>query len=223
MINWIDHNIPRSIRFDDTYYAKSDGRAETVHVYINGNQLPNRWPNMATCVIGELGFGTGLNFLETVAQWQKYKPKISNLHFISFEQYPLSIIDLLRALSPWKELENNANKLASIWNAEMPVLNINFADDIELTVYFGDANDQLPKLHVQFDAWYLDGFSPAKNPQLWNEGLMQSVYNKTKPTGTFATYSVAGYVRRNLQQAGFSIYRQKGFGSKREMLMGIRN
>ena len=223
MIKWVDNNTPLSERFDDTYYSTSDGRAETGHVYIRGNNLHERWLQMQDCTIGELGFGTGLNFLETTRQWQALKPTGAKLHFISFEQYPLSRKQMLQALMPWGELKDSAITLTNYWRFDADLLEMNFDEDVSLTVYFGDANDLLPNLDTQFDAWYLDGFSPAKNPQLWNEDLMKSVYNKTKPAGTFATYSVAGYVRRNLQQAGFSINRQKGFGSKREMLMGIRN
>ena len=222
MIKWVDNNTPLSERFDDTYYSISDGRAETDHVYIRGNNLHERWPQMQDCTIGELGFGTGLNFLETVRQWQMLKPIGAKLHFISFEQYPLSQKQMLQALLPWNELKDHAITLTNFWEPDTDILEVNFDNDVSLTVYLGDANDLLPKLDTQFDAWYLDGFSPAKNPQLWNEGLMQLVHDKTKPAGTFATYSVAGYVRRNLEKAGFTLSRGKGFATKREMLHGVK-
>lgn len=212
-----------SNQFDDTYYSKSDGQAETRHVYLNGNNLPERWKSAASLSIGELGFGTGLNFLETVSLWKLNGNPNGHLNYISYEQYPLTKADITKALSQWSSLKDLGGQLVAIWEPSAGTFQIEFSQHISLTIVFGDANDELPKQTTMIDAWYLDGFSPAKNPELWNLELMQQVYDHTNNGGTFATYSVAGYVRRNLQQAGFSINRQKGFGSKREMLVGIRN
>ncbi|KAG1700646.1 tRNA 5-methylaminomethyl-2-thiouridine biosynthesis bifunctional protein MnmC [Nymphon striatum] len=142
-----------------------------------------RWPEMDICTIAELGFGTGLNFLETVRQWQNFSIENSSLHFISFEQYPIT-------------------------------------HKIKLTVHIGDANVLLPTQSLNADAWYLDGFSPAKNPELWNEEIMREVGKNTVKNGTFATYTAAGFVKRGLQSAGFEVEKVKGFGRKREMLAG---
>ena len=221
--SWIDGNIPLSNRFDDTYYSQSDGRAETGHVFINGNQLPTRWSLLPQCTIGELGFGTGLNFLQTVDQWNRIKSPGARLNFVSFELYPLATDAIAKALSRWGELDALSERLCKLWRFDQSVLSVQFFDDINLKVHFGDANELLGQPGLSSDAWYLDGFSPAKNPELWNEQLMGDVYRATKPGGTFATYSVAGFVRRNLQAAGFNISRQKGFGTKREMLTGYRD
>ena len=221
-IEWDENALPVSTRFDDPYYSRADGRAETGHVFINGNNLAARWPQMTQCTIAELGFGTGLNFTETVRQWRAVKPAEAQLQFISFEQYPMSCADMFRALSQWPELDDLAKRTVELWSPDFEILDEDFAEDVRLTVFMSDANVRLPQLQLEADAWYLDGFSPAKNPQLWNEELLQHVYAATKPGGSFATYSAAGAVRRNLEAAGFSVERRDGFGTKREMLAGTK-
>ncbi len=217
---WIDYNIPQSDRFSDTYYSKIDGQGETDHVFINGNDLPHRWSQPDHFTIAELGFGTGLNFLETARQWSMTWQQVATLQFISFELLPLNTDDIRRANSRWTDLQPLTEHLCQNWSIDHPRLHIKFPCNIQLDVLFGDANMLLPNLNTNVDAWYLDGFSPSKNPELWNKNLMGDVYNATKSGGTFATYSVAGYVRRNLQSAGFIINRARGFGNKREMLKG---
>ena len=217
-LEWREGNLPISAQFDDPYYSIEDGRAETSHVFIKGNDLPTRWQSMDHCVIAELGFGTGLNFLETVYQWQNQRKANASLHFISFELFPLDSKDLTRALSAWPELKNLAKRLAELWNGQ--ALNCEFAPEIQLTIHFGDANALLPTCNFKADSWYLDGFSPAKNPELWNETLIAEVGSHTVADGTFATYTAAGFVKRNLQSAGFEVQKTKGFGRKRDMLIG---
>lgn len=219
-LEWRDDITPISTRFNDPYYSVDDGRAETDYVFIQGNRLPTRWPNMQTCTIAELGFGTGLNFLETVRQWQTQKQQNTSLTFISFEQYPVTKEEIARALSNWPELETLSSRLIELWQPDEETLDIAFAPDIQLTVYMGDANTLFPAQPFTADAWYLDGFSPAKNPELWNEALMLEVGNHTKPSGTFATYTAAGFVKRGLAAAGFDVQKTKGFGRKRDMLIG---
>ena len=219
---WLEDNIPFSQIFDDTYFTKSDGRAETDHVFINGNNLRQRWADTKECTIGELGFGTGLNFIETARQWNAVKQPGASLEFISFELYPLNAQEMHRALARWKELDQLAEVLCSNWHANGDKFQFLFPDNIKLRVNFGDANHTLSQCALSADAWYLDGFSPAKNPQMWNETLMKNVYQASKHGTTFATYTVAGFVRRNLISAGFELSRKKGFGTKREMLSGYR-
>jgi len=219
---WLDGNLPFSTRFDDTYFTRSDGLAETSHVFIAGNRLHERWGQMSQCTIGELGFGTGLNFLETVRQWQEISPAGATLQYISYEQYPLAGEDILRALSRWEVLDELAQSLVASWSTSGNFFKMKFSKNIKLKVNFGDANTLLPQCAQPIDAWYLDGFSPAKNPELWNSTLLKQVFAATKSGGKFATYTAAGFVRRNLQAAGFKVLRTKGFDTKREMLSGYR-
>lgn len=221
-IEWRDGDVPVSRRFDDPFYSVADGLAEARHVFIDGNELRARWPQMDQCLVAELGFGTGLNFLATVSAWRQFADIDASLHFISFEQFPLDKADMARALSRWPELEDEAARLLGIWDPRYEFLDVAFADRIRLTVFFSDAATRLPQCDFTADAWYLDGFAPAKNPQLWTADLLQAIFECTAPGGSFATYSAAGWVRRNLQTAGFDVVRRPGFGKKREMLAGIR-
>ncbi|MFK7902976.1 MAG: tRNA (5-methylaminomethyl-2-thiouridine)(34)-methyltransferase MnmD [Nitratireductor sp.] len=223
---WEDDTIPRAKKFDDTYYSKADGFLETEYVFIAGNNLIERWPNMSQCTIGELGFGTGLNFLVTALAWQKRSDENSKLKFISFEQYPLTMQQTKKALSRWPELNAFCQPLLDFIEhsnfENQGKFNLQFAPNIELELHLGDANRLVPKLEPCIDAWYLDGFSPAKNPELWNAALMQSVFDKTKLNGTFATYTAASFVRNALSDAGFRVTRTKGHAGKRHMSVGIK-
>ena len=219
-LEWKDGNLPVSTQFNDPYYSAHDGRAETRHVFIESNDLQSRWPDMTYCIIAELGFGTGLNFLETVHSWQKLKQQAARLHFISYEQFPIQSKDMKKALSRWPELASLTSELCKRWKTDDGKLDIAFTDDVRLTVHFGDANLLISNQTELADAWYLDGFAPSRNPELWNEELMQQVFNHTAPDGSFATYTAAGFVRRGLQAAGFQVNKVSGFGTKREMLTG---
>jgi tRNA U34 5-methylaminomethyl-2-thiouridine-forming methyltransferase MnmC len=218
-LDWVDDTIPKSVRFDDTYYSKTDGHSETDHVFIQGNNLGQRLLDASAFSVGELGFGTGLNFLTLWRFWRELNVKESKLTFVSFELYPISKTEIMKALSRWSELQTDAEHLFKNWNPDFEFFQFEH-DDISLTVFFSDANIRLPQLDLKIDAWFLDGFSPAKNPELWNTDLMRTVFDKTNPHGTFATYTSAGWVRRNLQATGFQVERVKGHAGKRQMTIG---
>ncbi|MEP3232390.1 MAG: tRNA (5-methylaminomethyl-2-thiouridine)(34)-methyltransferase MnmD [Hyphomicrobiales bacterium] len=220
-IIWEDNETPVAVRFDDPYYSKKDGRAETRHVFVEGNQLPDRFAACETFHVAELGFGTALNFLETVQTWQQNAPENARLIYTSFELYPLSKQDMTRALTPWPDLLALATPFLEQLSLQSGV-NEMAQENITLRLVIGDANDTVPQTTTPVDAWHLDGFSPAKNPELWNAELMQSVGQQTKPEGTFATYTAAGWVRRMLDEAGFDVERVKGFGTKRHMSVGTK-
>jgi tRNA U34 5-methylaminomethyl-2-thiouridine-forming methyltransferase MnmC len=222
ILEWLDNDIPYSAEFSDSYYSKAGGRQETRHVFLNGNNLPERWQDKSEFTIAELGFGTGLNFLETLFQWRKSANQGCRLHYIAFELYPLSSVQMSRALTPWPELSSLAKPLLSKWQNGNEVQHFEFPDKTELTIYCADANIALPRMKAIADAWYLDGFAPARNPQLWSAELMKSVFEHSRPGGTFATYTAAGWVRRNLRAAGFVVERVPGFSGKREMMCGYR-
>jgi len=220
-VQWRGGTIPVSTRFDDTYFSDVDGRGETREVFLRGNGLPDRWRNAEGFTVAELGFGTGLNFLETVSQWRSAGKPGASLRYVSFEKYPLCEDDLWHALSPWPDLTHAAETLLGAWPPDGPAMRLE-QDGVTLDLHIGDARSTIGKTAFYANAWYLDGFSPAKNPELWDADLLQSVYDHTSPGGSFSTFTAAGWVRRNLEAAGFDVERVPGFARKRERLQGAR-
>ncbi|MFP5076821.1 tRNA (5-methylaminomethyl-2-thiouridine)(34)-methyltransferase MnmD [Rhizobium sp. YIM 134829] len=224
-LDWHAGDMPYSLAFDDHFYCRTDGRLECGHVFLAGNGLPDRWRDGGDFSIGELGFGTGLNLCETWRQWRTTeKPAPARLSFTSFELYPMQRDDIARALSAWPEIAKERAALLARWpDAPTGHVVLDLADDLQLTVICGAALETLSAQERAMDAWFLDGFAPSRNPDMWSEALMAEVYRHTHPGGTFATYAAAGFVRRNLQAAGFSVTRSPGFAGKREMLSGQRS
>lgn len=219
-LTWTEHGVPFAPRFDDTYYSRENGQAETRHVFLAGNHLPTLFETNSTISVAELGFGTGLNCLECLTLWaETVKAADAHLNFTSFELYPLTKDDMAAALKTWQGLETMTEALLDCWKPEPGFQTWQFAQ-ASLTLYVGDAADGLDAWQGAADAWFLDGFNPKTNPDLWAMPLLQTVFDKTRPGGRFATYTAAGWVRRNLQQAGFTVERVKGYGRKREMLVG---
>jgi tRNA U34 5-methylaminomethyl-2-thiouridine-forming methyltransferase MnmC len=212
---WNAGSVPVSKQFDDPYFSLEDGLAETRHVFLRGNGLPERF--LDGMQIGELGFGTGLNFLTTVLEWQK-SGLAGTLYFDSFEAFPMTQTDMKKALDPFEEFAGVAPHLLAVWSAQG--CDAEIVPGVRLHVHIGDARVRLPEWSGAADAWFLDGFSPAKNPELWSERLLADVARHTRPWGTCATYSAAGVVRRGLQSAGFEVERIDGFGRKRHMTRG---
>lgn len=220
-ISWETGDIPRSAIFGDTFYAQDNGQAETAYVFMDGNGLPERWVSAGNFSIGELGFGTGLNFLETWRHWIAARSPSQQLVFTSFEAYPISANDMARALAPWDTLNPLSKALISRWR-ELPTLPALWQMDEQtrLQIIPGKAEGSVADWDGLADAWYLDGFSPAKNPEMWSPHLMQQVHDHTAENGSLATYTAAAQVRRNLEAAGFTVTKRKGFAGKREMLLG---
>lgn len=211
---WRDGGVPVSARFDDPYFSLADGLAETRHVFLAGNGLPGRFRDGFS--IAELGFGTGLNLLATQIAWgQAGLP--GRMVYTSFEAFPLPASDIDRALAAFPEARAAAGPFLAAWGAGLRQFDL---PGIHVTVVEGDARDTLPTWDGAADAWFLDGFSPAKNPELWSDDLMAQVAQHTKPGGSFATYTAAGHVRRALQAAGFTVERRPGHGRKRHMTTG---
>ncbi len=217
-ITWRGGQVPVSGRFDDPYFSLENGLAETRHVFLDGNNLPIRF--RGGFHIAELGFGTGLNFLTTALLWQEARLN-GTLHFTSFEAYPMTAGDMQKALAAFPELSQLADALTSAW--AQGHRDITLCEGLSLSVIVGDARNTLKAWQGQADAWYLDGFSPAKNPELWQPDLMADVFARTKPGGTLATYSAAGFVRRGLADAGFDVSRQPGYGRKRHMTVAVKD
>ncbi len=210
-LTWRDGALPISRRFDDPYFSLNDGLAETRHVFLAGNDLPARFADGFH--VAELGFGTGLNMLTTLLEWRTAGMKIP-LHFTSFEAFPMSATDMDRALRSFPEVHAIAAPVLSEWECGKHHIE---TDDLIADIIIGDARETLPAWVVKADAWFLDGFSPAKNPELWGADLLMEVANHTAQNGTLATYTAAGFVRRNLASAGFAVTRTTGFGRKRHM------
>ncbi|WP_294606381.1 tRNA (5-methylaminomethyl-2-thiouridine)(34)-methyltransferase MnmD [Roseovarius sp.] len=208
---WRDGDIPVSTRFDDPYFSLENGLAETRHVFLKGNDLPARFRDGFH--IAELGFGTGLNLLASLAAWRGANVG-GRLHFTTFEAYPMSPEQMRRAQSAFPELSDIAAELAPLWQGGAQVITL---PDLTFTLIEGDARQTLAEWPGRADAWFLDGFSPAKNPELWQDTLLAEVARHTSANGTAATYTAAGFVRRGLEAAGFSVTRQPGFGRKRHM------
>lgn len=221
IIEWDENHVPVATRFDDPYYSKQDGRSETRHVFIEGNKLSERFQEGANMHIAELGFGTGLSFLETLTYWHEHSKEKAYLTFTSFELYPLSKNQMTRALQPWPDLAAMGLPFLDALSFEEGWQDV-VINNVTLRLVIGDANQLINHMGEAADAWFLDGFSPAKNPELWNAGLMKAVGQKTKIGGTFATYTAAGWVRRMMGEAGFDVKRVKGFGNKRHMSVGYR-
>jgi tRNA U34 5-methylaminomethyl-2-thiouridine-forming methyltransferase MnmC len=210
-LDWRDEVVPVSRAFDDPYFSLAGGLAETRHVFLAGNNLPARFCDGFH--IAELGFGTGLNLLATLLSHSGPQ----HLHYTSFEAFPLAAPDMARALAAFPEVAPYAETLLAQWATGATTLHF---PNLTATIRIGDARDTLPAWSGYADAWFLDGFSPAKNPELWSPALLHEVARHTAPGGTFATYTAAGHVRRALAEAGFTVTRQPGFGRKRHMTSG---
>ena len=207
--------MPVSRRFDDPYFSLENGLEETRHVFLAGNDLPERFHDRFH--IAELGFGTGLNLLAAPSLWRE-SGQTGRLHFTSFEAFPLDADEMVRAQMAFPQLQNLAQSLAPEWD-RLPEFDLH---DLSFRMVIGDARTTLPSWKGMADAWFLDGFSPAKNPELWEPELMTQVFARTAPSGTVATYTAAGDVRRGLQAAGFAVDRIQGYGRKRHMTRAWR-
>ena len=221
-IEWRE-GLPYSRAFGDIYFSSENGLLETEHVFIQGNALNSRWQTLAgdTFTIIETGFGTGLNFLCACKHWLEYAPAHAVLHFISVEKYPLSLQDMQTALAHWHTLLPVAEALIASYESLLKTGKIMLLDGrIQLQVLFGDASASLGNINSQADAWFLDGFAPSKNPDMWQPALFEQMARLSHLNTTFATFTSAGAVRRGLAAAGFTVTKKPGFGRKREMISG---
>ena len=213
---------PRSTHFDDVYFSAQDGMAETNHVFMAGNNLPVRWQGRNHFTVAETGFGTGLNFLTCWKHFMETAPPGATLDFISVEKFPLTAGDIKTYLAPWESVIGSyTDKLCTQYPLRTAGYHrIVFDNRIFLTLIFDDVKDALPSLSASVDAWFLDGFTPAKNPDMWTANLFSDMARLSAPNATFSTFTAAGGVKRGLQEAGFTVQKAKGFGHKRDMLCG---
>ena len=243
-----DAGTPYSLHYDDIYHSAAGAWGQSHHVFLQGNQLPNRWAGRAQFTILETGFGLGINFLSTWAAWCADLNRPAQLHFISIEKHPLQQADLRQALERCLASlakEDLRHKLArQLWQ-HWPVLtpglhqlclteslvpgpglttaastDTSTSYRVTLTLALGDIATLLPNLHMGVDAFYLDGFAPKKNPHMWTDKVCKTLARYARDGATLATYTCAAQVRQSLHSAGFVVSKQRGFGDKRDMLVG---
>lgn len=222
---------PVSTAFDDIYFSTQDGLAESEYVFLQGNNLWQKWQHHSTShfVIAETGFGTGLNFFTVAQHFQQFRQENPNhtlkrLYFISFEKYPLNTEQLKQVHTYFPQFAKFVEKLTAHWRPLQTGCQRYHFDQIYLDVWFGDLSENLPQLGDHYrnsiDCWFLDGFSPDKNPEMWQDNLYRQMFRLSKSGGSFATFTAASRVRKGLQAVGFTVKKCKGFGKKREMLQG---
>ncbi len=209
--------------YDDIYFSISGAEEESEHVFINGNNLKERFASQNNFIIAEAGFGTGLNFLMSMKEWAKHFSDEKALTYIGFESTPLTPEVLSDSHAAWTDLLKYSKLLLNIYqttpltSTTLYIPNFN----ITLILFIGDINTEIRGISRDIDAWFLDGFSPAKNPDMWSKELFASMARKSKQgETTLATYSCARAVREGLAASGFKVQKNAGFGMKRYMLTG---
>ena len=225
-MQWRDGQ-PWSARFGDRYFSSDSGLDETRHVFLQGNGLAQRLAALVrgdVLHIGETGFGTGLNFLCSCALFAEAAPAGTALVFHSVERWPLAPTELQAALALWPTLGPLADALCAHWAPPGPGRHVWDFGPVQLQLDIGDVDSVLPTWPAgRIDAWFLDGFAPARNPEMWSGAVLAQVARASAPGATLATYTSAGWVRRGLQAAGFEVQRVPGHGRKRQMLTGRRS
>ncbi len=217
-LDWSRPEAPCAQDFGDIYFSVDGGLEETRAVFLHGCGLPEGWQSKSVFSIGELGFGSGLNFLAAWQMWEQTKPKGGRLHFVSIEKYPFDAVQLARALSAWPELAPYAAKLTAQWPGRVKGFHRLHFNDVTLTLIHDDIAAGLEQLDAKIDAWFLDGFSPAKNPDMWSPSVMKQLAALSAGGARLATFTVAGAVRSALTEAGFEVEKKEGFGRKRHRL-----
>ena len=211
--------------FADIYFSVSGAEEEAEHVFIAGNNLKERFAGAERFVIAEAGFGTGLNFLKTMAEWAvRYTPG-RELIYIGFEMFPLPVKLLREVYRYWPDLQEYTEYFLQVYAQGHNVMGLKLdcllaKYNIRLLLYSGDINVAIESLSEPVDAWFLDGFAPAKNPQMWSNKVFESMRRWSNQGSTFATYSCARVVREGLKSYGFEVQKIPGFGKKKYMLAG---
>lgn len=223
---WDDKGLPHSEQFDDKYFCAQNGMCESEYVFCEGNDLKQRWEQFdgtSAFVIAETGFGSGLNFLCAWRLFDQVASENCKLHYISIDQFPLCPEDLQKALELWPDLRGYSKELVRTYSPQRgSAQTMEFQEGrVTLTILFDHvlvALDQIKGMCV--DAWFLDGFAPSKNPEMWSMEVFVKMRALSRKRSTFSTFTVAGDVRRGLIEVGFEISKIKGYGSKRHMLVG---
>src|SRR6185437_7762702 len=220
-----NNGTPFSPLYDDIYHSAVGGLEQARYVFLRGNALPERWQHRRIFTVLETGFGLGINFLVTWAEWRADPSRCERLHFVSTEKHPFTVADLRSVYAATLSdptIAALAETLASAWPMLVPGTHrLEFEGGrVVLTLVLADAVDSLPALRLRADAFYLDGFAPARNPELWTPAIFKALARLAGEGATFATYSSAGDIKRALTQCGFEYRKVDGFGWKRAMLVG---
>ena len=217
---WTDDGAPRSGRFDDVYFSQQDGLAEARAVFLAGCGLPGRWQGRTGFCVAELGFGTGLNLAALLDLWRREGPPGGHLSMFSVEGFPLSRAEAARALEAWPELAEAAQALLAVWPEPTPGFHRLDLPDFNATLDLavGDVGWALSQWTGRADAWFLDGFAPSTNPDMWSDTVLDGIAARSAPGARVATFTVAGAVRRALAERGFAVEKRPGHGRKRERL-----
>lgn len=217
---WTPEGAPRSGRFGDVYFSQQDGLAETRAVFLDGCGLPEAWRGRRDFTVGELGFGTGLNIAALLDLWRREGPADGRLHLFSVEGFPLTPDEARRALATWPEIAEAAQALLDVWPSATPGFHRldlpDFRATLDLAV--GEASRALQQWQGKADAWFLDGFAPSTNPDMWSDAVLDGVRARSAPGARLATFTVAGAVRRGLTGRDFTVEKKPGHGRKRERL-----
>lgn len=227
-LRWDENGLPHSVMFDDKYFCQQSGYDEGLHVFCGGNRLKERFEGLSSSepfVIGETGFGTGLNFLCAWELFERHAPAGAKLHYVSLDQFPLNAGDLKRALNLWPRLSRYAEQLTAQYpSVDAFVPPVEFAGGrVKLMLIYDHVVSALAEMKrrgYRMDAWFLDGFSPAKNKEMWSDDVFSGIAALSRPGTTVATFTSAGDVRRGLMKHGFRMEKAPGFGRKRHMLRG---
>ncbi|WAC49310.1 tRNA (5-methylaminomethyl-2-thiouridine)(34)-methyltransferase MnmD [Asticcacaulis sp. SL142] len=214
---------PRSERFGDIYYSLQDGLSETRAVFLNGCHMPDIWADRPAFTVAELGFGTGLNIAALLQMWAEHRAQTNHLHIFSIEAFLMTRDEAARALNAWPELAPFSEAILNQWPKSRRGFHImEFPKwGARLTLALTDVREALTQWNGKADAWFLDGFSPVLNPDMWAEDVLSLIGQRSRTGARLATFTVAGAVRRGLTEAGFSVSKQPGFGKKRERLEAV--
>ncbi len=221
-ISWKPGNIPYSSRYKDIYYSQEGGLEETSHTFLKPNQLKTRFQNDTQTTIVELGFGTGLNFLSTWKHWKEERAPGHRLNYFSVEKHPLQKEDIRKSLGVWPELSEITQRFLKHYRCYPegfhPLILEN--GDLRLVLMIGEVRSCLKSFRGFADVWFLDGFAPRCNQEMWSEEVLQWVAYHSKMGTTFSTYTAVSKIRHDLEAAGFEVTKRKGFTPKRHMLTG---
>jgi tRNA 5-methylaminomethyl-2-thiouridine biosynthesis bifunctional protein len=220
-LDWSRPGTPAAPAFGDIYFSTDGGLQETRTVFLKGCGLPDAWQGTVRFVIAELGFGSGLNFLATWQMWDQSSPENGHLHFVSIEKFPFDQDQLTRALNAWPELKTYAEQLIRKWPGRVRGFHRLHFGNVTLTLIHDDIENALNEMSLRADAWFLDGFSPSKNPDMWSPSIMKQIAALSSEKAKLATFTVAGSVKRALTEAGFIVERKTGFGRKRHRLEAV--